>query len=231
MRRAAHLVVLAALAGGCNPIEAPSGAHALRFPDEDACAEVELPDASFPAALTVEAWVRADEAPPAGVHPLVVWNGAFALWEDADGVGTFGEDTPGGLGASAPTDWMDGELHHVAATWDGSTSSLYLDGERLAFHEGTAIGVEPAPRIQIGCWGAKEAHRGIIDEVRLSSTVRYADDFDRPEAPFEPDDATLHLWHLDEGEGAVSLDEAHAADVALDGVEWADFDLSEAIAP
>ena len=53
------------------------------------------------------------------------------------------------------------------------------------------------------------SYSGWLDEVRLSTVVRYPDSFPRPAAPFEPDDHTAALWHFDEGGGEVVLDFAH----------------------
>jgi hypothetical protein len=47
--------------------------------------------------------------------------------------------------------------------------------------------------------------RGTIDEIRLSSTVRYTEDFD-PVARHEPDEHTVALYHCDEGTGIVLAD-------------------------
>jgi hypothetical protein len=50
--------------------------------------------------------------------------------------------------------------------------------------------------------------RGWLDEVRLSTIIRYTADFDRPAAPFQPDEATGALWHFDEGGGETLTDSA-----------------------
>ena len=39
--------------------------------------------------------------------------------------------------------------------------------------------------------------KGRIDEVRISSTVRYTGDFQPPTKAFQPDPKTVALWHLD----------------------------------
>jgi hypothetical protein len=36
-----------------------------------------------------------------------------------------------------------------------------------------------------------------MDELRISSSARYADSAGPPEEAFSPDETTLGLWHLD----------------------------------
>ena len=50
------------------------------------------------------------------------------------------------------------------------------------------------------------SYRGWLDEVRVSTTLRYEDDFARPTGPFTPDEATAALWHFDDGAGHVLTD-------------------------
>jgi hypothetical protein len=47
---------------------------------------------------------------------------------------------------------------------------------------------------------------GWLDEIHLSSTLRYTAPFPAPTAPFSPDGSTLALYHLDEGQGSDVLD-------------------------
>jgi hypothetical protein len=49
---------------------------------------------------------------------------------------------------------------------------------------------------------AHEVFDGLLREVRISRAVRYTGDFE-PAMRFEPDDATIALYHCDEGEGDV----------------------------
>ncbi|MDW8053281.1 MAG: LamG domain-containing protein [Anaerolineae bacterium] len=52
---------------------------------------------------------------------------------------------------------------------------------------------------------------GWVDEVRLSSVVRYTANFAPPNAPFTPDAHTVGLYHFDEGSGTIVLDSSGAA--------------------
>ncbi|MDW8069805.1 MAG: hypothetical protein RML46_12965, partial [Anaerolineae bacterium] len=51
---------------------------------------------------------------------------------------------------------------------------------------------------------------GWIDEVRLSSIVRYTGNFTPPDAPFAPDAHTVGLYSFDEGSGTTVLDRSGA---------------------
>jgi hypothetical protein len=50
-------------------------------------------------------------------------------------------------------------------------------------------------------WGGDNL-LGLADEIRISDTIRYADNFTRPAAPFVCDANTKALWHFDEPEGS-----------------------------
>ena len=54
----------------------------------------------------------------------------------------------------------------------------------------------------------------------MSSSVRYTDDYVVPTVAFTEDAATLHLWHVDEGEGTTSADAATGGSLALTDIGW-----------
>jgi hypothetical protein len=47
---------------------------------------------------------------------------------------------------------------------------------------------------------------GIIDEVRISNSVRYTEEFDVPTEEFDRDGDTVALYHLNEGAGKTTKD-------------------------
>jgi len=210
--------------------ESEGGSYAVQFDGKPSCIEaeshssyLESPEDGF----TIEAWVQSSEDLDYESHPLVVWNGAFALWSGAEGEGHFTDSSTELAGADGANSWMDGDLHHVAGTYEGGTASLYLDGQKIAFNTSSELGSSPTGSIFIGCWSSTDLHhQGLIDEVRLSSTVRYEADFEPPQAAFALDTETVHLWHFDEGEKEVALDEASLADGYLSRVDWVAFSIS-----
>ena len=209
---------------------ANSTTHAVQFNGNGSCIEAEsdgsvLDDPS--AGFTIEAWVQGDPDADYDTHPLVIWNGGFALWSGPEGEGHFTDASNDTIGADGSSGWMDGELHHVAGTYQNGTATLFVDGQIIAFNTASTLWSEPTGSIHIGCWASVDVHHhGLIDEVRLSSTVRYSEPFTPAQKPFVNDTETVHLWHFDEGADQVSLDEARLADAYLTDVGWVEFSLS-----
>ena len=109
--------------------------------------------------------------------------------------------------------FVDGRLDAEGAGPTGNVS--YPDnGRPLDFCGGPCLDSDPFLVI-----GAEKhdagpefpSYSGWIDEVRLSSVLRYAGDFSRPTEPFKPDVDTAALWHFDEGEGTLVHDMAAGA--------------------
>ena len=214
----------------CNGGQVPTGTGgdmALAF-DGDGCVQVPVDADARTPALTIEATVRgAVDASPVGHKPVVVWNAVFALLETSDGRTWFGEDdVDEGAGVFDVEGILDGKRHHLAGTWDeDGKMRLFVDGELIGFQTvdaGTSIG----DTIEIGCWG-EDGFEGTIDEVRLSSVVRYTEAFEAPEEPFSVDDDTIALWHMDEGSGDSIEDAAGSYDGNVFDVEWVESGGSE----
>jgi hypothetical protein len=111
----------------------------------------------------------------------------------------------------------DGAWHHVAVTRRLSDGRLeiFVDGRpdgsgtgpggSLAYRNGRQTSWPADPFLVIGA--EKHDHdpknypsfRGWLDELRLSTIVRYREAFSPPRAPFEPDRDTAALYHFDEG--------------------------------
>jgi hypothetical protein len=157
--------------------------------------------------LTVECWVRGERL--AGGASLVSryqdGRGWGLNWSRSRGVlpaGLVGTDR--GLaraGMETPPEW--GEWRHLALTYDGSRAVLYVDGREAGRSERAGeilhgdlpllIGAEPSER-----GDPVSLFRGQIDEVRVSSVVRYDGAF-TPREVFETDEHTLLLMHFDTG--------------------------------
>lgn len=117
-------------------------------------------------------------------------------------------------------DVADGEWHHVAVTRSSSTGLLelyvngVLDGSAqgptgdVSYRGGRATDWPNDRFLVIGAEkhdydrNAYPSFSGWMDELRISSVVRYTGDFTPPTAPFAPDDDTVGLYHFDEGDGA-----------------------------
>jgi len=123
-----------------------------------------------------------------GVPRFLVWLGA------------------GYVEAVAKEPLVAGRWQHVAGVLDGAEARLYVDG-RLA---GRAPAAGPRGRNRLplvvgadpSASGAPARFfEGRIDEVRLSSAVRYEGDAVEPARRFEPDERTELLLHLDRAIG------------------------------
>lgn len=219
---------LALLGMACVDYASPEGEFAIGYGGAKSCGVAEVPEGAFPESLTVEAWVRADTDAAYAVHPLVIWTGGFSLWQDPDGIAYFSDGSAEEIGASHIGGWMDGVLHHVAGTYSEGAAVLFVDGRKVGFNNNVVFGAETGTKISIGCWSGKDhVHQGIIDEVRISEIVRYTDDFDVPNGPFQPDADTMSLWHFDEGEGNLTVDDAGGSDIDLVSTSWVEFSLGD----
>ncbi|MBT4129875.1 MAG: T9SS type A sorting domain-containing protein [Candidatus Marinimicrobia bacterium] len=118
--------------------------------------------------------------------------------------------------------------YHVAYVWDVADSMrLFINGVQSPDVEPNSDGEVCLPVtngdqiITIGS-GAQDHHfdryetwRGMIDEVRISATARYTEDFIPAEEPFTVDGYTVALWHFDDGEGLIATD---ATGYGFDGI-------------
>ncbi len=95
------------------------------------------------------------------------------------------------------------QWNHVAVTKDGEYVTIFLNGINILH---SAIDLPPftveeefSSYVGFGQAGASQTFfNGIIDELRISDTVRYTEDFE-PAFRHEPDEHTLGLWHFDIG--------------------------------
>jgi hypothetical protein len=173
--------------------------------------------------LTVEAWARIDDADEeVEIARRGAGNSGWRLGLQADGVvaTAFSGFDHFGAVAGAGSGW-----HHVAWTYDLASSRLYLDGALIGEMATSAAVLETDAPLRIGAMidgtGAVFGYAvGRVDEVRVSSTVRYPGPF-VPERRHEADAATVLLLHLDEGEGGSVIDASangHAGTAV--GVSW-----------
>jgi len=135
-----------------------------------------------------------------------------------DGRIAFGvANTVSGDGICGASNVADGIWHHVAVTRNASTGELrvFVDGQldgsgsgpsgNVSYNDGRLTGYPNSdPFLVIGAekhdaGPAYPSYNGFIDEVRLSSVIRYAVPFTPPAAPFVADGDTAALYHFDDG--------------------------------
>ena len=141
---------------------------------------------------------------------------------------------------------LDGAWHHIAVTRQASNGrlQLYVDGQLDAQAATSGATGDISYRVGRGTQYsdsdpylvlAAEKHdagsgfpsfNGYLDELRLSTNVRYNGNFTRPAGPFSPDGSTAALYHFDEGSGTTANDELGASDGELrvggsdNGPQW-----------
>lgn len=113
---------------------------------------------------------------------------------------------------------LDGQWHHVAVQRTASSGALaiYVDGSLDASVNSGPTGDISYPNGATGqspddpflVLGAEKhdadpprypSFSGLLDELRLSTTLRYSGSYSVPSAPFTPDASTAALYHFDDG--------------------------------
>jgi hypothetical protein len=159
---------------------------------------------------TMEAWIwyREDGS---GLHPIL--RGAdestsissYFMYTEYDDLGGakpmagFGYESSKFLELQGPELLPEREWIHMAFVHDTDEIRYYLNGEIIG-REKTELDARPvADDVIIGAILHPRKtgyHNGYIDDVRISSVVRYDDDF-TPENRYELDEDTVVLWNFD----------------------------------
>ena len=147
-----------------------------------------------PANITVEDWVTYDEttitAPPTFVWPTIVRKNLAAGGEEyllrVHSSNTTNRNlrwavrTPSGL---VNCIWPFGPgallgLTHVAATWDGTTARIIINGAQVASATGTGALVDNGGALRVGNGDAAtpEYWNGVLEDVRIWSVARTESD-------------------------------------------------------
>lgn len=188
--------------------------------------------------FTFELWCLPDRQPIGeDEHPIVARFGLLDLkiWAEGPQWTAVVWDPATMAPAAASVHPYAPKRTHLAVQWDGMGLELFVDGVRAASlpDPDTAervLALLQQPQSKSVFLGAAldEAgrivpnyqFRGRLDEVRLSSIPRYADDF-TPADRFEPDEDTLALYHFDEGRGDVLRDgSGNVHDGKIVGATW-----------
>ncbi len=101
---------------------------------------------------------------------------------------------------------------HIALVVDRTTqvARIYLNGTQVGSTSVSTIGSVDATGSSLGLGVLPQNlgsyYKGSVDEVRLSNTVRYRNNFTTTISPFAKDTSTALLWHLDDGSGTAPAD-------------------------
>lgn len=138
----------------------------------------------------------------------------------AGGVIVFGVENSGSYTICSNSSVLNGQWRHIAVQRRRSDGWLWIyvdgvleqqadgpDGD-VSYPNGTGSGKEPLlvigrEKYDLG----PDGFRGWIDEVRLSTTLRYSGNFTVPTQPFSVDASTAALYHFDEGSGDTIVDQ------------------------
>ncbi len=166
--------------------------------------------------LCVEAWAKVGNI-ASGDGVLVSSygapnNGAFLLRCQNGNILVFAHEAGGPVVSATTTGTTcgDGKWHHFAgcrSVVGGTvTNTVFLDGVLKATASGAATTIGANAAVYFGgvTYG-QDGLDGAIDEVRISSVVRYTADF-VPARRHVADASTVGLWHLDEGAGTTLSD-------------------------
>jgi hypothetical protein len=135
-------------------------------------------------------------------------------------------------------DVLDGAWHHVAVQRRRSDGwlSIYVDGSLDAQGDGPDGDIsypdDGVPLNRCGSGGGQScsnsdpfivlgaekhdvssafpSYNGFLDELRISTVLRYSSAFTRPGGAFVTDASTVGLYHFDEGEGSTAYDTSDA---------------------
>jgi len=176
----------ASLAGAGGEAGAPCGDGALSF---SGAQFVQIPGTEsldLKTGLTLEAWLKTST--PVAVeslffakHSCGTDNGYFLEIYSTSLDGAHGPNVPAFYIAAntnhvyGTTSIVDGKWHHVAGTWDGATSSLYVDGAFVASKAITSMKTNVVD-LMLGAAtdGTCRPYTGLMDEVSVWSVARTA---------------------------------------------------------
>jgi hypothetical protein len=214
----------------------PNAGTALSFNGANSYLGLPLVNLGSGNALTIEAWIKPADLVGSTYSDIIRQTGSTGPdWMLAfQGHGTilaFGVRTASGYQelhiSITPSYYTDGNWHHVAAVYDGSTKRVYVDGVQIGFNSQSGNVAFASTASSLGAsleGGPGEFFNGLIDEVSLWRVARSADQI----AQFmnqslnggEPGLAAY--WRLDEGAGTTTVDSSGNGKTAtlINGPVW-----------
>ncbi|MFI4849351.1 MAG: protein kinase [Gimesia chilikensis] len=174
--------------------------------------------------LTFECWVKPESMETKG-H--VIWTGK-PTWETLEihsGNWQFGVVQPGQRTTivSSEKQIVPGVFCHVAATWDGRTARIFVNGREQTGDSDPVPGFNWPGRPETFLAKGPDStsfFAGTLAQVRISDSLLYDKNF-TPDPRFTAGKHTLALYYFDQGEGAVLRDASgHGHDGTIVGAEW-----------
>lgn len=207
--------------------------HCLAVDRDSSAIRVESKSFQLPdGPMTLEAWVRPKNITGFRAVVAKTESSEFAIFSD-EGVPQFSIYLDGQYVKAYGSNPMQvDQWTHLAGVFDGQSVSLFVDGTRVGqrtIHLKQVDQVSVAPKQEHNDFplylGADPNPRGnptrglpcLLDEVRLSKTARYEEDFS-PKQRHSPDDQTVLLFHLDRSVGPFVLDHSGSAAMGVFGL-------------
>ncbi len=163
--------------------------------------------------ISVEMWFR-PQGNPAGQVLFEKGSGvdgAISLEFDGSGYLTFTvqHNSMNYSVSSSTNTWATGEWKHVAAVLDPSGIALWIDGAdqdvNTSMNFASPVFSLSSATATVGAAAASGYFNGFIDELRVSSNVRYSTaSFTVPNSAFFNDGSTEHLLHFNEASGTTA---------------------------
>src|SRR5210317_305320 len=147
-------------------------------------------------------------------------NGGIYVYKRALGSG----DGLVGTGSITANTW-----HHIAVVNNAGTAKLYIDGVLKDTDTGwtgtdddTDLRFGEGKGLSSSLWdGSRYDMNGFLDEIRISDTARYTAAFTAPTEPFQNDDNTLLLLHMDGTDGSTEfVDDTGTAGFVVGSVSY-----------
>ncbi len=196
--------------------------RAVRISADDDAVRIDSSEFSLPQGpMTLEAMIRPDR--DSGYVGVIAktQSSDYALFLD-EGVPVFSLHVGGAYRNVSGSDKLPTDrMSHIAAVYDETHLTLFVDGKPVGQVAASGkrktndlplfLGADPD-----GGGRPTRGFRGLIDEVRLSSSARYDDAFE-PAVRHKPDDSTVLLLHADERLGPFLIDHSGSAAVAVMG--------------
>jgi len=196
--------------------------NCLNFNGSNYIEAASTPTISLINALTVEAWVKTDNA---GSTQYIVTKGTDDLSNGQYGMVIVGGKfqfhlfQSGHQTALSTTNVQSGVWYHVAGTWDGTTLKIYVNGvlENQNLYTGPMTSNNQALHIgNLGKPNFQYHFRGNIDEVRIWNTARSAAQILANYNKLVSSSPSLAAYYrLDEGTGSMTADMANANNATL----------------
>jgi len=169
--------------------------------------------------LTVECWTKQTDKAPYNILVAHELKSSGTHWElfSMAGTGNLTAYMPGFVPDHCHSNAAicDGKWHHVAMIVETERIRLFVDGQQVASQPQQRSDLESVPGDlalaslvdqQIGC-------TGLLDEVRITNGMRLINSI--PSKPFEVEETTQALWHLDELVDQKRFDDATKKNPAL----------------